>query len=647
MTIHFFRKLYKSFSLSLCLATSLHAQSSHQELKACKSALMTQLNEKKRVAVKGCPVSQSLITWLGILRNPDQFTPQELITFLNSHSHWPHYEKLCLKAEDVIAKKGSQTQVLTWFKTHLPQTAEGVLAYGKALLSHKEKEKTANVVATAWHTLDLTKADESKIRTQLGQFLKEKDHVARLNFLLWNENVADAKRVLAYVSSHSRKIGEIRIALLEGKTDALQTIKALPANLRRDEGLLYEQAKWHRKHKEIQEATQILISTPSSPAHSIQWWKERNYMAREQIALTDYQMAYKILKNNGLKPGVENYADAEFLMGWLDLRFLNKPKEGQRHFEVLCANVQGAISKAKGAYWVGRALEAQNHLALAEKWYRKAAFYKTTYYGQLASSKVREKAYPTLAAAPRATPEEKARFEQKDIVKAAYILKGLGTSAQHELSKFLMHIGDKAQTRGERELSVHLAHSLSPYDVVWTARKAGYKEPVFLKKAFPTCAIPQKGQAIPEHAFAMAIVYQESRFNPTVESSANAMGLMQLISKTAAKEAERLGVKHTDQKLFDPQHNLHLGSAHLSHLLSKFNNSYLLAAAAYNAGTKPVHRWVEEFGDPHSGEVDIIDWVEGIPYGETRNYVMRVLENIANYRALKGPPKKTLVNDLS
>jgi len=607
---------------------------------------MAQLNEQKRIPTKGCPVSQSLIYWLGILRNPDQFAPKELITFLNSHSHWPHYEKLCRKAEDIIAKQGSPEHVLSWFKAHPPQSAEGVVAYGKALLSHKEKAKAAEVVTTAWHTLELTKADETKIRVQFGSFLKEKDYTARLNFLLWNENVIDAKRNLSYVSSHSRKIAEIRIALLEGKADAFQKTKTLPENLRSDEGLLYEQAKWHRNHKEIQEATQILLSTHSSPSYALQWWKERNYMAREQIALKNYQTAYKIIKNNGLTPGVESYAEAEFLMGWLDLRFLSRPKEGQHHFELLYANVKGAISKAKGAYWMGRTLEAQNQLALAEKWYRKAASYKTTYYGQLAASKVRDKAYPTLAHAPRTTPEEKNHFEQRDIVQAAYILKGLGTSAQHELSKFLMHIGDQAKTRGERELSVHLAHSLSPYDVVWTARKAGYKEPVLLKKAFPTCAIPQKGQAIPEAALVMAIIYQESRFNPTVESSANAMGLMQLISKTAAEEAKRQGVKHTDKKLFDPHHNLHLGTAQLSHLLGKFNNSYLLTAAAYNAGPTPVRRWVEEFGDPHHGDVDVVDWVEGIPYGETRNYVMRVLENVANYRTLKGPPEKTLVHVL-
>ena len=144
----------------------------------------------------------------------------------------------------------------------------------------------------------------------------------------------------------------------------------------------------------------------------------------------------------------------------------------------------------------------------------------------------------------------------------------------------------------------------------------------------------------------MAIVYQESRFNPTVQSSAGAMGLMQLISKTATHEAKRLGVKHSDKQLYNPQHNLHLGSAHLARLLNTFDNSYILASAAYNAGPTPVHRWIKELGDPRSEDVDPIDWIEKIPYAETRNYVMRVMENITNYRCLNGPPKKTLVNDL-
>ncbi|MBY0502242.1 MAG: lytic transglycosylase domain-containing protein [Alphaproteobacteria bacterium] len=626
--------------------TPLKAHSHHKELKSCKPALLAQINEQKRINPQGCPISQKLVFWLGILRNADQFTPNELIHFLNNHSHWPHYDKLCLKAEDIIATKGTPKEILTWFEAHPPQTPEGTIAYANVLLAHKEKSKTIKVVSHAWHTLEFTKAEEKKILARFGQFLQEKDHIARLEFLLWNEDVEEAKRLLNRVSINIRKIAEVRIAFLGGNSDAIQKMKALPDKLRSEESLLYAQTKWYRKREEVEKAANILTQVSSEPRYAVMWWKERNYIARELLVLNDYQKAYDVLNNHGLKPGAENYADAEWFRGWLALRFLDQPQQAQQHFEDLFSHAQGAITKARGAYWVGRAFEAQDELTLAEKWYRKAARYRTTYYGQLAAGKIKEKSYPSLALASRATVEEKRRFEQNEIVQAAYILKGLGTSANHELSKFLLHISDQSKTKSERELSVLLAHTLSPYEVVWAAKKAGYREPVLLKKAFPVYAIPRKGQDIPEEAFVMAIVYQESRFNPTVQSPAGAMGLMQLISKTAAHEAKRLGVKHSDKQLYNPQHNLHLGTAHLARLLNTFDNSYILASAAYNAGPSPVHRWIKELGDPRSDNIDPIDWIEKIPYAETRNYVMRVMENITNYRCLNGLPKKTLVNDL-
>jgi len=328
------------------------------------------------------------------------------------------------------------------------------------------------------------------------------------------------------------------------------------------------------------------------------------------------------------------------------LRFLNKPETAQHHFETLFVSVKGAVSKARGAYWMGRVHEKKKQIQLAEKWYRKSSLYKTAYYGQLAAAKLQDKPYPPLAEGPQVTAKEKNRFEQKDLVKAAYILKGLGSDAAHELSKFLLHIADQAKTKGERELSVHLAHALSPHDVVWAAKKAGYSEPILLEKAYPTFTIPRKGQDIPEKAFILAVAYQESRFNPTVISEDGAVGLLQLIPATAKQEAKRLGIPHKESKLFDPRHNLLLGSAYLSRLLNDFDNCYVLAAAAYNAGPTPVQRWVKDFGDPRQGKVDILDWVELIPYAETRNYVMRVLENITIYRSLEGQPKKTLVDDL-
>lgn len=646
MMIHLFKKLYKAFPLSFCLIAQLQAVSVDQELKNCKSALLAELNEQKRLNVGGCPVSEKLVYWLGILRNPEQFAPKELISFLNANDHWPHHEKLCRKAEEVIIKKASPDEILAWFENHSPQTPEGVIVYGQTLLAHQQKQKAKQIVINAWETTSLTKAQEKKFLTYFGQLLQEKNHVARLDFLLWDENVGEAKRLFPLLSANNQKIAQVRIEFLGAKSDALPKMKSLSPQLQQNAGLLYEKAKWHRKRGEFEESQRILANAPMPTTHALKCWKEQHYIARELIALGDFESAYRIVKKHKLQPGVQEFAEAEWLAGWLALRFLNNPDGALKHFQTLSSHVTGAISKSRGTYWAGRAYEQKGENALAEKAYAKAAHYKTTYYGQLAAAKIKQKPFPVLSTAPHATPQEKQRFQQNELVKAAHILKGLGKGADHELTKFLIQIAGLAKTKAERELSVQLAHQLSPQEVVWVAKKAGHSEPVLLKIAFPTYPIPKKGQDIPEHALVMAVAYQESRFVPTALSSANAMGLLQLIASTAAHEAKRLGISHKESKLFEPQHNLILGSAHLSRLLNNFLGSYILVAAAYNAGPTPVRRWLKDIGDPRVGMIDIIDWIEMIPYYETRNYVMRVLENVTNYRSLQPHPKESIVDDL-
>jgi soluble lytic murein transglycosylase len=660
MTLPFFKSLYKLFtsksslrakrsnpafifwaasSLTLLAMTiTLHALSPTQELQACKTALLAQFNEGKRMNTYGCPIVEKLIFWGGILKRPEQFTPRELITFVDAHPHWPFYDKLCQRAEEALAREASPAEVLAWFGKHPPQTPAGALVYAATLLSRKDKAKAAEVVTAAWHTMEMNKTEERQFLTHFGPFLSQNDHTTRLQFLLWEGDVEGARGLLVRVPAKARKIGHIRLSLLEGK---------VPQNLSRltDEGVLYERVKWHKKRKEWGAAAKILIHTPPSAAYAQKWWTERNYVAREFIALHNYKKAYQILKNHALAPGTETFADAEWLLGWLDLRFLHKAKEAQHHFETFISHVNAAISKARGAYWLGRAYEAQKQRTLAAKAYRKAAHYRTTYYGQLAATKLCETCYPLLSAAPKATAEEVRRFNQRDLVKAAYILKALGQDAAHELSKFLSPIATQSKTKGERELAVQLAARLSPYDVVWVAKRAGLCDPVLLKTAYPVCPLP-KGCGLPESALLLSIAYKESQFNPTSISPKGAMGLLQLKSEAAAAAAQRLNVHHTEQKIFDPTHNLLLGSEHLSSLLNDFENSYVLAAAAYNAGPTPVGRWIRSFGDPRNGKVDVIDWIELIPYGETRNYVQRVLENVTNYRSLKGIPQKTLIDDL-
>lgn len=642
-----FKKLYKSFYLFLCIPGSLQAISSGQELKTCKSALLSSLKGQRPSHFKNCPVSQKLSMWLGILRKPEQYSPQELLTFMKENPHWPSQNRLSLKIEEVMVKKGTSGEIHAWFNLHSPQTPEGSMAYAKALLAHNKRVKSAKVIVSSWQTMDMSRQEEKKMLARFGHLLQEKNHLARLHLLLGKGEVDAARRLLSHVPVTSRKIADVRISFLKDHPKVLKKMQSLPSSLRKDEGLSYEKAKWHRNRKEFLEAAQILKATPSSRQFAAMEWKERNYIARELIGMRDYQAAYQVLKPHNLQPGTEDFANAEWLLGWLSLRFLANPEEALLHFKSLYDNVKGAVSKARGGYWMGRAYEAQNNFEKASNWYRKASPYKTIFYGQLATAKLREKPYPNLATTLKATTEEKKRFEAKDVVKAAHILKGLGREASSDLRVFLLHIADKTKSQSDQHLAVHLAHALDPQQVVWVAKKAGYQKPVLLKMAFPLLSIPQiKGSSLPEKAFVMAIIYQESRFLPAEKSHAGAMGLMQLMPATAAKEAKRLKIKHKESMLFTPHHNLKLGASHLGHLLNNFENSYVLSAAAYNAGPEPVTRWLEEIGDPRLGDVDIVDWIELIPWYETRNYVQRILEIVTVYRSLEGTPKKTLIDDL-
>lgn len=291
---------------------------------------------------------------------------------------------------------------------------------------------------------------------------------------------------------------------------------------------------------------------------------------------------------------------------------------------------------------MGRTFEQTGDLARAQKAYKDAARYKTIYYGQLSAAKVQEKSYPHLRPV-KATTGQKAEFKKKELVQAVYLLKKQGSSVRDLLQKFLIHIGEQAETPAEKEMAIQLAHELHTPAVVWVARKVGFEDPIHLKIAYPTCDIPR---VCVEKAFVCAVAYQESRFDPEVVSDKGAKGLLQLIGPTAAREAKRLGVAHSERKLFDPKHNLLLGSSHLSSLLKDFKGSYILVAIAYNAGPHVARRWITELGDPRQCGMDIIDWIELIPYGETRNYVQRVLETVTVYRCLEGSPCATLLDDL-
>lgn len=577
-------------------------------------------------------VVHDLEIWGGILKDPDQYSVQTITQFLENHSHWPQYEKLCRKAEAVIAKKGSDAEILRWFHAHPPQTVEGIMGYAP-LLSQNEAQA---LVIPAWETMEMTSLEEKKFLSHFQGFLSQKNHENRLNTLLWKDDIEGAKRFLPLVSPSIRSKAVLRIAFLQGKYPS-----HLPST--QDEGLLYEIVKYYKKNKKWTQAAKILTTTPSTPAYADRWWKERHYIARELIELKNYKKAYEVLKNHALEPGTKEFAEAQWMLGWISLQFLKKPGQAKEHFEALNNHVKAALSKSRAAYWLGRAHEFCKDYKKAAEWYRKGARYITTFYGQLSAHKVHAPPYPVLRSKPAATLEERRQFEQKDLVKAAHILKAKGPSAAFDLVKVLTCLATQATTQTERELIVELTHHLYPTSVVWIARKAGNQEPVLLKMAYPVCTLHKK-RKLPEKELLFSMAHKESDFNPQAVSPKGAIGLLQLMPPTAKLIAKELRIPHRDEKIFDPAHNLLLGATHVSTLLEDYEGSYVLVAAAYNAGGTPVDRWIKTFGHPH--ESDVITWIECIPYSETRNHVQRILENVTNYRSREGTPHRTIIDDL-
>lgn len=580
--------------------------------------------------------------WQGIRYNPHLFQPHEIVAFIENHGHWPCQEELCKKAEGVLIKAGSSQEQLAWFAKHPPQTLAGTTVYAMAL---KDTKKIKALVKTAWGKFLASMEEEKKFLKDFGHHLSQNMHQERLRFCLGKGQVDSLKRLIPHLSPERRQVAKVSLAFLEGRSDALQKLQALPVHLHQDPDLSHMVATWHKEKKNIPEAARLLESTSPHPESSEYWWKTRQYVAREHIGAQEYERAYQLLADHNLKPGGEDFANAEWLLGWLALRFLDRPQEAHKHFQNVTNHVKGAMSKGRGQYWLGRTFEHMGDVACAAKAYGKAARYTLTYYGQLAAAKIKEPAYPCLCPI-EVTAQQKARFEEKDLVKAARFLKKCGKKADQDLRHILMQIGENASNQGEKELAVQLAATLSPPTTVWVARKAGHRDPLCLKLAFPTCPIPCRGRETPEDAFVMAIAYQESRFDPAALSEKKAMGLLQLLNGTATREAKRLGIAYKEAKLFDPQYNVRLGAAHLGSLLKEFEGSYILVAVAYNAGPHVARRWIAELGDPRDPQVDIIDWIERIPYYETRNYVQRVLELVTTYRCVNGVPCKTLVDDL-
>lgn len=436
------------------------------------------------------------------------------------------------------------------------------------------------------------------------------------------------------VSAEDRIVAVARLRLRRFRGGVDWAIRRMPKERLNDPAFVYERLRWRRRKGRDKDAIELLNGLPKTVPRPELWWEERGTLARRALRRGDISLAYRLAKSHRQTDGAP-FADAEWLSGWIALRFLKEPKTAATHFERMWSNVQYPISRARGAYWAGRAADADGNVALARDWYVKASQYFTVFYGQLALGRLGANGNRPLPQGPRPGDQAVTAYLERDVVRAAKLI--THSPDPDHLNAFVRHLTRTAKTPAEAAMAAGIAQSAERPDVALRAAKRALQRHVVLIDAgWPQQPLPDNRRGV-EKALLLGLMRQESAFDPEALSWAGARGLMQVMPATARLVARRLNLPFSRQRLLnDPDYNLTIGTAYLAQVLEDFEGSYVLALAAYNAGPSRARRWLRDHGDFRKGEIDVVDWIEMIPFDETRDYVQRVIENLQMYRAILG-----------
>lgn len=573
-------------------------------------------------------VLAKLVLWLDLMRPQSGRSFDEIASFADENPDWPRQKVLVLRAEDIMASV-PDARLKDWFARHAPISSLAQLRDADLIAADGKAADARDRIEAAWIQGNFSDDDYRKILAKYRDVLTPSDHVRRADRLLWAGETAQVMRMLPILPVGWRALVQARVKLTANAPGAAAAVVAVPQALRSNGGLLYDRMRWRLSHGDKDAAIAIMESARDDLGRPDRWWPYRQILARDLLSRGQAEHAYRLAADHALVSGYDA-AEAEFLTGWIALRFMKRPDLAYPHFVRLHELSQRPLSVSRGAYWAARAAAGKGDKAAAKSWFTTAAGYPTTFYGQLAAAE------PGIDAPERPEPEgvtaagDTADFERQELVRAILILNAAG---EDDLVKtFFVTLANRATTLQSYVLLAELAERIGRPDLgVTIAKIASYANVSMLRAGYPLTRVPRNAGA--EQALLLAITRQESAFDTNAVSPTGARGLMQLEPGTAAQTARKLGlpfkVKHlTDNGFF----NVTLGQAYLDDLIARFNGSYVLAIAAYNAGPARVAQWVDQFGDPRVAGVDTVDWIEKIPFGETRNYVQRVLENLQVYR---------------
>lgn len=578
------------------------------------------------------PVAGDVIRWFWLRAGEGRLGDYE--AFLARNPDWPGLRGLREKGEEAVARSTDPARVLAWFGQDAPRTAKGAIALVRALQATGQTEQAQDVAARAWAKLVFDEVEQSEIMALAGGALAVV-HELRLDNLLWDGGrVAEAERMLALVGGDWQALARARLALQSGSGDAPGLVKAVPAALAGDPGLSYARFVYRMKADRYDDARAFLIETSTSAealGRPEAWADRRALLARRMLRQGEPKNAYRVAARHFLQPEQDGYADLEFFAGFVALRKLDDPDRALQHFAILKAAVATPISLARAEYWTARALDQKGDGAGARAAYGRAAAHQSAYYGLLAAEHLGMNLDAGLV-----TPAKPAgsldRIKGSSVLAAAVLLARAGDRTTAK--RFFLHLGEGLND-GERAALSELALKMDePHIALVLAKQAAERGQILPRAYFPLPdMVPEAGLPV-SRALALAITRRESEFDPTARSSAGARGLMQVMPETAKLVAKKLGIAHeTGWLTSQPAHNVQIGTAYLAELAERFGPSVALIASGYNAGPRRPDQWIADFGDPRSPSVDVVDWVESIPFEETRTYVMRVAESVVIYRA--------------
>jgi soluble lytic murein transglycosylase len=624
--------------LVLCLSLMFPAVARGDDAAALKSALSLSAAKDWDAALAAAPagLGRDVILWQKLRAGEGLLG--EFEDFLSRRADWPGLPLMKEKGEEAAARSTDPARIIAYFGTDLPQTAHGAIVLVRALQAAGKADLAETEAMRAWVDLEFTSNEESTLMALAPDALA-RVHQLRLDTLLWQGRRAEALRMLPRVGSDWQRLAAARIGLRSDQDGTTALIAAVPEELRVHPGLAYERFLWRMRRDSYDDAVSLLLETPPDALGRADLWADRRaLMVRWLIRQDRPKDAYRVASAHGMAQGgggAGAYADLEFLAGFVALRKLNDPATAIRHFGHLKAGVSTPISVARAEYWLGRAEEAAGRNDAAATHYKAAAKHQTAYYGLLAAERLGLTLDPFLLDQTRPADWRGAGFAQSSVLQAGLLLLEAGDLAQGK--RFILHLAEKQDATGLAQLADMALQMNQPHIAVLLGKAAAERGIIIPRAYYPVPDMVPDGLAV-SRALALAIARRESEFDPGARSNADARGLMQVLPGTAKIVAAELGLDYAAGKLIsDPAFNVKMGAGYLAKMVEEFGPSIALVASGYNAGPGRPRRWITEFGDPRLESVDVVDWVETIPFAETRTYVMRVVEGVVIYRAkLKG-----------